>query len=110
MSMDNLAILIGIMIASYVVGGVIYFWYHAFKIARAVVGVGVKNRIYFFSLMLSNPFWGTLEDKTLSAQTPELNAYISKVERQKYFFIAGGIFIVASTVVLMRSLTWLSEH
>jgi hypothetical protein len=106
--MNNLANLIGIMIVSYVVGGVIYFWYHAFKIARAVVGV--KNRIYFFSLMLSNPFWRTLEDKTLSAQAPELNAYISKVERQKYFFIAGIIFIVVSTVVLMRSLTWLSEH
>jgi hypothetical protein len=102
MSVNELGILIAVVFVAYMIGGVSYFFYHAFKIAR--VTVGVKNRVYFFFLMLQNPFWRTLEQKTLRSQTSELNAYILRVERQKYFFIAGGIFIAASAFILMRSL------
>jgi hypothetical protein len=98
----DLANLLGIVIVLYMVGGVSYFWYHAFKISRTAVGV--NNRIRFFSRMLHNPFWMTLEQKTLSLQTSELNAYASRIEIQKYYFIAGGILIVASAVILARAL------
>jgi hypothetical protein len=84
----------------YMVGGVGYFWYHAFKIARAAVSI--ENRVNFFFQMLYNPFWWTRERYALSWETPEFRAYIFRIERQKYFWIAGAWLLVASGPVLRR--------
>jgi hypothetical protein len=84
----------------YMVGGVGYFWYHAFKIARAALSI--EDRINFFFQMLYNPFWWTRERYALSWEAPEFRAYIFRIERQKYFWIAGAWLIVVLASILRR--------
>ena len=82
----------------YMVGGAGYFWYHAFKIARAAIGV--EGRVNFFFQMLYNPFWRTRERYALSWETPEFRTYVFRIERRKYFWIAGAWLSVISASFL----------
>jgi hypothetical protein len=54
--------------------------------------------------MLHNPFWRIVERERLSVQSLELQAYISRIELQKYLFIAGAILIAITASVLLRLL------
>jgi hypothetical protein len=101
MSRTNLAYIVAILLTLYMVGGVSYVWYQAYKIAKTAVGV--EHRVSFFFRMLYNPFWMILERNNLGPQTPEFKAHISKVEIHKYLIIAGGIFILVSGSFLVRS-------
>jgi len=80
---------------------VIYLWYHAYIIA--VTAVGAEHRFRLFFRMLYNPFWRTLEQSLLKSQSSEFKAYVSRIERAKYLFVAGAILLGMTLAVLDRS-------
>jgi hypothetical protein len=100
MSSVNLRALIVYALILYILGGTIYFAYHAFKIVRATTGI--KERIRFFFTMFNNPLWRIYARDVLSHQTPELKAYMLRIEIQRYLFFALGILMFVSAVTLMR--------
>ena len=89
------------LLAIYVIVGVIYLGYHAYLIASTAVGA--EHRMRLFYRQLYNPFWRTLEQDLLRSQTAEFRAYVSKIERIKYFFVAGAILLGVSSNILSYS-------
>lgn len=89
------------LLVIYIAGGVTYFWYHAYVIADTAVGA--ENRIRLFYLMITNPFWRSLEHDLLNRQTPEFRAYVSRVERAKYLWIAGAITLGLALMISEHS-------
>jgi hypothetical protein len=100
MSVISPTILVVYLFVLYALGGAIYFSYHTFKIVRAAKGAG--EPVLFFFTMLNNPLWRIFARKILALQSPDLKAYIFRIEIQKYVWFAFGIAMFAAAVVLVR--------
>jgi ABC-type transport system involved in multi-copper enzyme maturation permease subunit len=90
----------------YVAVGLSYFVYHALRITRSLSGVGKRRRFYLFWLMTNVGFWNIRERNIVSQQTPELKAYILRIEIQKLLYagVGGLVFTVwMATTLLPRS-------
>jgi hypothetical protein len=101
MSAVNPRILVIDLLILYALGGAIYFSYHTLRIVTAAEGI--KERALFFFTMLNNPLWRIWARKVIESQTPELRAYMLRIEIQKYCFFGLGILMAISVLILIRS-------
>jgi len=105
---DQVFVFIAVAFFLFAVGMTAYLYYCAFKIAG--VAPQTKDRVRLFWGMLWTPFWRISNDSIIRAQGAEFRAYVARIEKIKYTFIAGSVSFIVLMMLEAKFARWLGYN